>query len=97
LISLARVKLSNPKLLLLDEATANLDLHSEQIVTRAMSAVAATTTTILIAHRLQTVMMADCIAVIDNGNLAEYGTHAELLSKDGIYKKMWEAFAAPAI
>ncbi len=96
LISLARVKLSDPKLLLLDEATANLDLHSEHIVTKAMNAVASSTTTVLIAHRLQTVMMADYIAVIDDKKVAQYGTHNELINQDGVYKKMWEAFVAPA-
>jgi ATP-binding cassette subfamily B protein len=97
LISLARVKLSDPKLLLLDEATANLDLHSEQIVSKAMSTVAKKSTTILIAHRLQTVLMADFIAVIDGGKLVQFGTHEELLKVEGVYSQMWDAYVMPAI
>ena len=92
LIALARAELADPVLLLLDEATSNLDLATESKVTAAMDRVARDRTTIVIAHRLQTARGADRIAVIDHGEVAELGSHEQLLELDGRYARMWRAF-----
>ncbi len=99
LIALARARLVDPAILLLDEATSTLDLASEARVTRAMGAVAAGRTTLLIAHRLQTAQGADRIVVIDGGQVVEQGRHAELLARGGRYAAMWQSFegGAPAL
>jgi ATP-binding cassette subfamily B protein len=93
LIALARAQLADPALLLLDEATSNLDLGTEARVNAAMREVARDRTTIVIAHRLQTARVADRIAVLDKGAVAEIGTHEELLELDGLYARMWRTFA----
>ncbi len=96
LIALTRARLVNPAILLLDEATANLDLSTEARVVRAMGVVAEGRTTLLIAHRLQTAMSADRIVVVDGGRIAEQGHHAELLAMAGRYAEMWRAFDVEA-
>lgn len=88
LIALARAALVNPRVLLLDEATANLDLASEARVQEAMALLAAGRTTILIAHRLETVRRADEIVVIDQGRIVEKGTHEALVSLGGVYAEL---------
>ena len=92
LIALARAELVNPALLLLDEATSNLDLATEARVAAAMRRVSSGRTTILIAHRLQTAMAADRIAVLDAGTVVEVGSHRDLLARDGLYASMWSAY-----
>jgi ATP-binding cassette subfamily B protein len=92
LIALARAELVDPALLLLDEATANLDLATEAKVSAAMAAVAGRRTTILIAHRLQTARAADRIVVLGQGRVLEDGTHDDLVARDGRYAAMWRAF-----
>ena len=92
LIALARAELVNPALLLLDEATSNLDLATEARVAAAMRRVSSGRTTILIAHRLQTAMAADRIAVLDRGTVVEVGSHRELLDRGGLYASMWSAY-----
>ena len=92
LIALARARLVDPAILLLDEATSTLDLASEARVVRAMGVVAHGRTSVLIAHRLQTAMGADRIVVIDEGRVAEEGSHDELLALGGRYAAMWRAF-----
>jgi ATP-binding cassette subfamily B protein len=92
LLALARAELVDPAILLLDEATSNLDLATEAKVSDAMRVVARGRTSILIAHRLQTARHADRIVVMDAGQVAESGSHEELLARDGIYARMWRAF-----
>lgn len=92
LVCLARAELVEPRILILDEATANLDLNTEAEVQRAMRRLARGRTTLLIAHRLQTARAADRILVIENGQIAESGTHEQLLSNGGRYAKLWAAF-----
>ena len=92
LLCLARAELVDPALLILDEATSNLDLQTEAEVQRAMRRVARGRTTLLIAHRLQTARVADRIVVIEDGLIAEQGPHEELVRAGGRYAKLWEAF-----
>ena len=93
LICLARARLVDPAVLILDEATANLDLATETRVQRAMGAVAHGRTTLLIAHRLQTGRSADRILVIGDGEILEDGTHDDLLDAGGRYAELWASFA----
>jgi ATP-binding cassette subfamily B protein len=93
LLSLARALLVDPAILLLDEATANLDLATEARVQRAMGQVASGRTTLLIAHRLQTARAAHRILVVDNGLIVEDGSHDELLALGGRYAALWAAMA----
>ena len=92
LIALARAQLADPAVLLLDEATAALDLAAEAAVNHAISELTAARTTIVVAHRLTTAARADRIVVMDQGRIAEAGTHAELLAADGTYTALWDAF-----
>jgi ATP-binding cassette subfamily B protein len=89
LLCLARALLVDPAILLLDEATANLDLSTEARVQRAMGVISRDRTTLLIAHRLQTARTADRIVVVDDGRIVESGTHAELVELDGAYAELW--------
>lgn len=92
LIALARAELVDPTVLLLDEATSNLDLVTEERVAEAMRQAAHNRTTIVIAHRLHTARLADRIVVLDRGQIAEIGSHEQLLTTDGKYASMWKAF-----
>jgi ATP-binding cassette subfamily B protein len=96
LVCLARALLVDPAILLLDEATATLDLSAEAVVTRAIDVVARGRTSIVIAHRLQTARTADRILVVDAGCIVEDGSHEELLAEDGVYGRMWTAFTSTA-
>jgi subfamily B ATP-binding cassette protein MsbA len=87
-ISIARAILKNASIILLDEATSALDTESEKIVQSAMNELSINKTTITIAHRLSTIKNSDLIYVIDRGRVSESGSHEELISKDGIYKKL---------
>ncbi len=87
-VSIARAILKNPPILILDEATSALDTESERLVQDALYKLMKTRTTIAIAHRLSTVKNADEICVVHEGRIVERGTHADLLAKDGYYKKL---------
>jgi ATP-binding cassette subfamily B protein len=89
-IAIARAILRNPPILLLDEATSALDAHSEQVVQQALEELMENRTTLVIAHRLATVLKADRILVIDEGRLVAEGTHQELLAKGGLYARLAE-------
>ena len=89
-ISIARVVLKDPRVLILDEATSALDSISESAIQDALEAVMKGRTSIVIAHRLTTILQADEIIAIKDGVIAEQGTHDELLEKDGVYKELYE-------
>jgi ATP-binding cassette subfamily B protein len=89
LLSFARIVVFQPKILILDEATANLDSYTEQLVQNALNIVSAGRTTLVIAHRLSTVMHADRIIVMKEGRIVEQGTHRELLEKQGYYEELF--------
>ncbi len=88
-LSIARALLKNPKILILDEATASIDSVSENVIQEAIEKIMGDRTTIIIAHRLTTIVGVDRIIVLENGKVAETGTHSELLAKHGVYHKLW--------
>jgi ATP-binding cassette subfamily B protein len=88
-VAIARTILKNPPILLLDEATSSLDTHTEREIQAAIREVSRNRTTLVIAHRLSTVVDADEILVLDQGHIVERGAHADLLAKDGAYAAMW--------
>lgn len=87
-LSIARTLLYNPRILILDEATSNIDAESERSIQKALDRLVRGRTTLAIAHRLSTLRNADRIFVFDRGRIVEHGSHAELLSRDGIYARM---------
>lgn len=97
LIALARAELVDPDILLLDEATASLDLASEAQVNQATDRLAGRRTTLVVAHRLTTAARADRVVVMDRGRVAEDGTHDELLAREGTYARLWRTFIGEGI
>lgn len=90
LLSFARTLAHKPSILVMDEATANIDTETEILIQEALEKLMEGRTTIMVAHRLSTIQHADCIMVMHNGKIREQGTHQELLAQDGIYKKLYE-------
>ena len=88
-VAIARTVLKSPPILILDEATSALDIHTEREIQAALERVSADRTTLVIAHRLSTVVNADEIIVLDDGRIVERGTHDALLAEDGLYASMW--------
>ena len=90
LLSFARTLAHNPSILVMDEATANIDTETEILIQEALEKLMDGRTTIMVAHRLSTIQHADCIMVMHKGRICERGTHRELLEHDGIYRKLYE-------
>jgi ATP-binding cassette, subfamily B, bacterial len=89
-LAIARAVLADPKLLILDEATSNLDTDSERLIQESLATLMRGRTSFVIAHRLSTIASADLIVVVENGRISQTGTHAELMSKGGKYRTMVE-------
>ncbi|HET6941862.1 MAG TPA: ABC transporter ATP-binding protein/permease [Sphingomicrobium sp.] len=96
-VAIARTLLKNPPILVLDEATSALDSRTEQAIQETLERIARNRTTIIIAHRLSTIVGADRIAVLENGLVAELGTHEDLLEKGGLYADLWYRQAAERV
>ena len=96
LIALARAFLAHPRVLVLDEATSNLDLQSETKIEAALDVLLEERTAVLIAHRLSTAMRADRIVVVDDGRIVEVGTHDELVAPGGRYAEMYATWVSQA-
>ena len=94
LITIARAFLADPSILILDEATANVDTRTEVEVQKAMNTLLKGRTSIVIAHRLSTIKNADFLLVVENGTIVEQGTHQELIEHGGHYKELYENYAA---
>ena len=90
LIAFARTIAANPKILILDEATANIDSQTEEVIQTSLKKMRNGRTTLAIAHRLSTIQDANQIFVLDKGEIVESGTHTELLEKEGLYYKMYQ-------
>ena len=90
-VAIARTILKAPKILLLDEATSALDTQTERNIQDAFDKVCENKTTVLIAHRLSTVIHADEILVLKDGEITERGKHEDLITRNGVYQDMWEA------
>ena len=91
LISFARALLNDPKILILDEATSSIDTHTEILIQKALETLLQGRTSFVIAHRLSTIRKADCIMVVQDGHIAERGTHDELIALGGHYAELCEA------
>jgi ABC-type multidrug transport system fused ATPase/permease subunit len=90
-LALARALLHDSPVYIFDEATSNIDVESENDIMAQILDLTKTKTVLLISHRLANVVEADCIYVMENGNVTEHGTHQELLTKNGLYAKLWNA------
>ncbi|MDX1805217.1 MAG: ABC transporter ATP-binding protein/permease [Alcanivorax sp.] len=88
-VSIARALLKHPPIMVFDEATSSLDSHSEKVILKAIGDISRQQTTLVIAHRLSTILDADRIVVLDNGRIAEQGSHQQLLDRGGLYAHLW--------
>jgi len=95
-ISIARAVLKDPPVLILDEATSAVDNETEAAIQRSMQVITQGRTTLVVAHRLSTIINADRIYVLDQGRVAETGSHAELLAGNGLYANLWKVQAGMA-
>jgi len=89
-LAIARALYKDPSILVFDEATSSIDNHTESLIQKSMKDICKDRTALIIAHRLSTIRYADNIIVIDKGSIAEVGNHEELVSKNGLYKKLWD-------
>jgi subfamily B ATP-binding cassette protein MsbA len=89
-VAIARAILKNPAVLILDEATSNLDAESERLIEDALEKLLVGRTTLIIAHRLSTVRRADRLVVVDHGRIVEEGTHPDLLARGGLYARLYQ-------
>jgi ATP-binding cassette subfamily B protein len=97
LICLTRAILADPRILILDEATSNVDTNTERIMQRALRKLTKGRTCLTIAHRLSTITKADRIIVLEQGRIVEEGSHKELLAKQGLYYKMYQTLSSPGL
>ena len=97
LVAIARVILKDPRILILDEATSHLDSESEALIQAALQPLMRGRTSVVIAHRLSTILAADVILVVDEGQVVEQGTHAELLERDGLYARLYHTQFSGAV
>ena len=95
LVSFARALLANPKILILDEATSSIDIYTEHAIQKGMKALLKGRTSIVVAHRLSTIVNADRIVVLENGRIVEIGRHAELMGREGKYYSLYELQIRP--
>ncbi len=89
-MAIARTIIKNPRILILDDATSSVDLETEADIRQALENLMENRTTFIIAHRIQTVMKADLIVVLDKGRIIQIGTHEELLAQEGVYRKIYD-------